>query len=134
MSVDNCNLLLLITGSVQTLPSQLPLIVTMHGPTTERAWGSRHAPLAEGEGKETRRKWEESSSRATTRDRNGRRNKRSESKDFYMKTHVRMQHSTRICLLSLKPPEGAWDNVFKLDGLAACSPHPGNLDFLSVIL
>ena len=52
------NILLLITGAVQILPSQRPHIVTMPGLTTGRALGSRHAPLAEEEGM-MRRKWAE---------------------------------------------------------------------------
>ena len=74
-------ILLLITGAVQTLPSQRPHIVTMPGLTTGRAWGSRHAPLpGEEEGREgmTRRKWAESSSRPIRREKSGRKNKRSE--------------------------------------------------------
>ena len=73
-------ILLLITGAVQTLPSRRPHIVTMPGLTTGRVWGSRHAPLAEEEGREgmRRRKWAESSSRPTRREKSGRKNKRSE--------------------------------------------------------
>ena len=69
-------ILLLITGAVQTLPSRRPHIVTMPGLMTGRALGSRHAPLAE-EGR-MRRKWAESSSRPTRREKSGRKNKRSE--------------------------------------------------------
>ena len=75
------SILLLITGAVQTLPSQRPRIVTMPGLTTGRASGSRHAPLpGEEEGREgmTRKKWAESSSKPTRREKSGRKNKRLE--------------------------------------------------------
>ena len=90
-------LLLLITGAVQTLPSLHPHIATMHGLMTGRASGSRHVPLEEvGERQEMRRKWEESSSRATGREKNGRRNKRSEVDHIapYMKNMLKIFHAT----------------------------------------